>query len=319
MNDAGVSPVVGTVLLIAIMLVTVAVLLQWGMPALQGLERRSQYQSARSAMVVLDGVVDETLPETGASRQAKIPVRDGGVSLSPEADPFAVAWSYTDEVVFDDLADDDSDVDFQTSLAVDTCRFRHFDQDGVFTGSESVSPSGGTCSASEELNATHGLELRDADGDPVGNVWVFHPGRIRYEATPEAGPIRLDYHNGAVASDVDGPFLVDDPLILKLEPQGMTVGLIDLTGEASAAGGETVRTQVTLETSAVRADVDTAERVDLYPLGEMDEAWQRYLNATGRYELAWEDGDDHLRYEPGGDLPLTLTHYVVETEVRGIV
>lgn len=320
MNDAGVSPVVGTVLMIAIMLVTVGVLLQWGVPALQALEQRSQYRSARSAMVVLDGVIDETLPETGASRQAKIPVREGGVFLSPQADPFAVAWSYSDAATFDDLADDDPDVDFSTGASVATCRFRHYDAQGVLTGTESVSPSSGTCTANQDLDTTHALELRDSAGDAVANVWIFHPGRIRYEATPAAGRIRLDYHNGAVATDFQGgPFLVDDPLILKLEPTGMTVGLIDLTGDASSASGETARVQATLAQSAVRADVATAERVDLYPLGAMSEGWLRYLNTTGRYDLAWPSGADHVRYEPGGTLPVTLTHYVVEAEVRGVV
>lgn len=321
MNDDGVSPVVGTVLLIAIMLVTVTAILQWGVPALQAMERRSQYRSARSAMVVLDGVVDETLPETGSSRQANIPADDAGVFLDPHVDPFAVAWSYSGgEVTFSDVDDGDPDIDFSTSLSVATCSFIHFDHEGVRTSTETTSPSSGTCTASEDLNETHTLELRDSDGDDVARIWIFHPGRIRYEATPAAGKITLDYHNGAVASELDGdPWLVDDPLILKLEPDGLTVGLIDLSGEASVASGSTVRVQATLQDSTVRNETETPTRVDLYPLGDLGEGWRRYLNNTARYDLAWSSGDDFVRYAPGGELPVTLTHYIVETEVRGVV
>lgn len=324
MNDVAVSPVVGTVLMIAIMLATVSALLAWGVPAIQDMERRSQFRSARSSFVVLDGVVDEILPEPGSSRHARVPTENGGLDHRPDADPFAIGWSFDGgEVTFDDLADDDAVLGFTTSLGVDDCRFTHFNAsgtpDGVEVVSASVSGSSGTCTATRALNATHGVELRDSSDVALGEVWLFHPGRIRFVSTSAAGPFTLDYSNGAVASDRRGvEQLVDTPLLLQLEPEGMTVGVIDLSGSNGTAGGSRARVQATLTSSAVRADEETLRRVDLYPLGEMADAWLRDLDTNARYDLDHADGTDHLRYEPGGDLPLTVTHYIVETDVTGV-
>lgn len=319
MNDLGVSPVVGTVLLVAIMVATVGALMAWGLPALQEMERRSQYQSIRSAFSVFDGVVDEILPETGSSRKATIPTSDGGLFLEPTEEPYAVAWSYpTGNVTFDDMADDDPDLSFDTSLSVADCEFRHFDRSGAFVGSETVSSASSVCTASRDLDVTHGVRLLDSDGDELAQVWIFHPGRLRFSSDSTAGTFTVDYHNGATAVELTTrPFLVDDPLILPLTPEGLTVGVIDLEGNARSADGDQASVHVTLGRSVVRGDADPA-RVDIYPLGEAGDAWRRHLSGPGRYGFSAPPGLDYVRYAPSDAFPLTVTHYVVDTTMRGV-
>lgn len=319
MNDDGVTPVVGTVLLVAIMIATVGALMAWGLPAIQEMERRNQYQSIRSAFAVLDGVVDEVLPETGSSRTATIPTSDGGLFLEPTLEPYAVAWSYpAGNVTFDGIDDGDDTLNYTTSLSVDSCRFRHFDRDGAFVSAETRSASSGSCNATRSLDVTHGVTLRDGAGDELAEIWVFHPGRIEFVSGSAAGPFTVDYHNGAVAATLgQTPLLVDDPLILPLRPQGLTVGVIDLNGTSRSASGDRSSVHVALERSTVHGDASPA-RVDLYPLGDTGDAWRRHLTGPGRYNFTEPDGTDLVRYAPSDEFPLTLTHYVVRTSLRGV-
>lgn len=326
MNDLGVSPVVGTVLLIAIMLITVTALMMWGVPAIQQMERQSQWKAVRSSFEVLDGIVDEVLPETGSARLAQIPLQGGSVAIEAETEPFAVAWSPQGaaELTYGSLGDDDTDASFNTSASVDSCVFRHFHPNGTFDFEESVAPSAassGTCTATRNLNATHHLRMLDGSGDAISVAWIFHPGRIRFESSSPAGPWRMDYHNGAVTSNLGrNPAVHNPPLILQLAPDGLTVGVIDLNASGGSAGGEAVaQIQVELRSTRVVADARRADRVDVYPLGSADDAWRRFLETTPRYEFDHTSGDLHVRYEPGSTFPVTLTHYTVQPSIRGVL
>lgn len=313
---------VGTVLLIAIMLITVSALMFWGVPAIQEMERESQFRAVQSAFTVLDGVVDEVLPETGSARIARLPLQGGGLSIEPSEDPYAVAWSPSGSatVTFGDLDDGDENVTFSSSVGISDCVFTHLHENGTLDASETVAPSGSSCVASQNLTATHRLRVRDSGGAAVGVVWLFHPGRIRYTSDGAAGPFTIDYHNGAVTSDFrGGGWVYDDPLVLKLRDDGLTVGLIDLNGTFGATGGDgTARVQVELASSQVRGDAQAVHKVDIYPLGEMDTGWRRFYNVSARYEFAHTSGDEFVRYETGGSFPVTLTHYIVATETAGV-
>lgn len=317
-DDAGVSPVVGTVLLIAIMLLTVTALMQWGVPAIQDLQRESQYKSALSAFNVMDGVIDEVLPEAGSSRQARVPLANGALRVQTDNEVFAVGWSLgSADVTFDDLADDDADVTFTTTATVDTCQFTHYYENGTKRSDDTGTLAGSTCTASRTLTETHKLEVKE--GATVhGVVWLFHTGRIRYTADNPQGAFNMDYTNGAVTTDASQnvQWVVNDPLILKLSPNGLTVSVIDLNGTGGGAGGDAiVRVQATLDAVYVRADGTTVRKADLYPLGAMDTGWLHFLNTSQRYEFAHTSGDIFARNDPGATFPLTLTHFVVDLEV----
>lgn len=313
------------------MLITVSALMVWGLPVLQEMEQQSQHRAILSAFSVLDGIVDEVLPEEGSSREARIPLSGGHLQLSTDTDVFAVAWSPNgDDVTYADLADDDADVDVTASgSSFQKCRFTHFFENGTqrgspFTHDLGSSTSADTCTADRDLDETHRVEVLDSADAVVHEVWLFHAGRIRYLSDATGGIFRVDYHNGAVATDVSGnDWVVNDPLILKLEPDGLTVGLIDLNGTSRGLGGGEgiARIEATLASTHVRTDAQTVHTVDLYPLGGMAEGWTKFLNRSARYELAHTAGDDHARYDPapaGTTFPVTLTHFVVEVEGRGV-
>src|SRR5688572_4221259 len=79
-HELGVSPVVGSILILAIMIVSIGGILTWGMPAIQGLQDHAEYQSVLTQFLQLDSDV-RNLRDPLNTRVSTISVSQGTIAL----------------------------------------------------------------------------------------------------------------------------------------------------------------------------------------------------------------------------------------------
>lgn len=98
-SDEAVSPVIGTILILAIMLTVTGTMLAWGIPQIQQNEAYAIYTSAQNNLLNFDADLDHVLAQgEGASRTSTISFSSGTFVQLPNLDEIryyytAVSWS----------------------------------------------------------------------------------------------------------------------------------------------------------------------------------------------------------------------------------
>lgn len=97
LSDSGVSPVVGSVLVLVIAIVGITAVVMWGLPAISELRAGTELRAVLEQFQGLDGILGELV--SGSARQATVrwtpSIEQGSVSVDQSSDRWIVAVNFT--------------------------------------------------------------------------------------------------------------------------------------------------------------------------------------------------------------------------------
>lgn len=347
----GVSPVVGTILILVIMILATGGVMAWGVPAIQGLQDRAEYQNVLTQFLQMDSDV-RNLRDPQNTRIARISMSDGYLTFGPGSRWVVSASRHADYNAF--FLDGWENADPEPSSVVL--------MGGTVDATNQISvdkASGGTLSNAWSCPGTDpctntvnlgGLVLGDdviriqlKEGTVRWEAWIFDVGRLSYRLTQLNDQNQLHFEMGALFSQHDSYFYVqeaptikDPDYLIDTPDTNLFVRVLHLQGIDQAVAGEG-RFPVVYHlvdnygASRGRTSFNPAQMVRLQIHGDLEAAFCNYFDRRPGWEqedgagdpiacpATGTGGDVNLRFEKGANaLTYDLSHSVVRTSVRTI-
>ena len=200
------SPVIGTVLIMALMVTIVGTMLAWGIPQVQDNEAWAQYATTRSNLLNLDADLDQVLLQgEGASRSTTVSIGLGTFVVRDSPDTLVISYS---SVGWVELA--------TRSLSIGDTSFRLADlQENVTVFNVTLSyPDGSSWSGSSDEGmlsdfpaAVSGLRgsVSDASNSTtLGGFWLYRDDARSYRYASTAGLFQMRMVNGGLLAREPG-------------------------------------------------------------------------------------------------------------------
>ena len=200
------SPVIGTVLIMALMVTIVGTMLAWGIPQVQDNEAWAQYATTRSNLLNLDADLDQVLLQgEGASRSTTVSIGLGTFVVRDSPDTLVISYS---SVGWIELA--------TRSLSIGDTSFRLADlQENVTVFNVTLSyPDGSSWSGSSDEGmlsdfpaAVSGLRgsVSDASNSTtLGGFWLYRDDALSYRYASTAGLFQMRMVNGGLLAREPG-------------------------------------------------------------------------------------------------------------------
>ena len=200
------SPVIGTVLIMALMVTIVGTMLAWGIPQVQDNEAWAQYATTRSNLLNLDADLDQVLLQgEGASRSTTVSIGLGTFVVRDSPDTLVISYS---SVGWVELA--------TRSLSIGDTSFRLADlQENVTVFNVTLSyPDGSSWSGSSDEGmlsdfpaAVSGLRgsVSDASNSTtLGGFWLYRDDALSYRYASTAGLFQMRMVNGGLLAREPG-------------------------------------------------------------------------------------------------------------------
>ena len=200
------SPVIGTVLIMALMVTIVGTMLAWGIPQVQDNEAWAQYATTRSNLLTLDADLDQVLLQgEGASRSTTVSIGLGTFVVRDSPDTLVISYS---SVGWIELA--------TRSLSIGDTSFRLADlQENVTVFNVTLSyPDGSSWSGSSDEGmlsdfpaAVSGLRgsVSDASNSTtLGGFWLYRDDALSYRYASTAGLFQMRMVNGGLLAREPG-------------------------------------------------------------------------------------------------------------------
>ena len=205
-SDEGVSPVIGTILILAIMLTVTGTMLAWGIPQIQQNEAYAIYTSAQNNLLNIDADLDHVLAQgEGASRTSTISFSSGTFVQRANLDEIryyytAVSWSSPKIVGVktgsESLAIKD---DLNT---VDNYRITLVYPDGTqWTGDSLESYVTGFPALDYGVQGTY---TSTVNATQVGGFFIYGTDSLSYKYSSVSGVFKMRMLNGGVVSKEPG-------------------------------------------------------------------------------------------------------------------
>lgn len=221
--EDAVSPVVGAVLTMSIVVGAIIAVMMWGVPTLQKAQSQAAVDSVVQEMTLLDDVIDDLAQSGGGvAAEATFSYDRGSMSLTGDGDRWIVSYTLDSDAAI--RLEDVSDVDHTYTLKNEGSSTIK----GIKVEHSRVADDG-----QETLNQvdvgdlapgeTAEVDVRDPDGldypleqtfvraalyqfgvsedNLVGDAWIVDTGAVRYERSAPAGFYRVRLVNGGVAVD----------------------------------------------------------------------------------------------------------------------
>ncbi len=251
-QTAAVSPVVGTVLILVIVVMAMAGILAWGVPAIQALQHHAEYQSVQTQMLELNQEI-RNLRDPQNTRVATLSIAGGSLAFG-SGDRWAVSAmtdaAYPDYRVTSYQDDDDTIILTGIPAAGEATAERVVG--GKFTlVADETCASAGSCTLNLEEHvtpvsiATDVLRIQYKESSIVkAETWILDVGRFTYT---QAGTGSLNHleMGSSVLEQVTGTFMRQTPSIKEPvfgstpEDRDFFVRVLQLTGtEGSSGRGE---------------------------------------------------------------------------------
>jgi len=246
-NGSAVAPVVGVILLLAIMISIVGSILLWGVPLLRDMENDAKFDSARSNFMVLNSRTKELMQEgEGSSKTATISLPGGDMYIIENLERWVVYYSLLPmNVTFQNLTDGDAVFDFYfdndsynlVELNV-TVVWRHNDTAVNYT------TTNGRISADHPLSGSVSIFIYNvtANGSkPLAHAFMDNLGGIQYYQQLENQRVQIRAVNGGLVSDQGTSLgqVISSPLVVQGNARGsrtINVFLIDTEVEGIGSG-----------------------------------------------------------------------------------
>lgn len=254
--EDGVSPVVGSVLVLVIMMVAIGGIMAWGVPAIQGLQDRAEYQAVLTQFIQMQSDVrglrdpQNTRISTIAISQGELRFDEGSrwvvtASVAAAYDNLQWSdWSYNPVAADTTIELEGVTLTGANAIVVDRV------SGGTFTTVYQCTATCGTAvtlGAAELDSSTVRILVKDA-GVVVAETWIMHMGHMWYELTDLNENNRLHFEMGAVFSQhVDYYYLEESPTIkdpdfsptdVDDEDRTMFLRLLQLTGVDQGVSGK---------------------------------------------------------------------------------
>ncbi|MCH2448079.1 MAG: hypothetical protein MK219_03415 [Candidatus Poseidoniia archaeon] len=205
-GEEAMSPVIGTVLIMALMVTIVGTMLAWGIPQVQDNEAWAQYATTRSNLLNLDADLDQVLLQgEGASRSTTVSIGLGTFVVRDSPDTLVISYS---SVGWVELA--------TRSLSIGDTSFRLADlQENVTVFNVTLSyPDGSSWSGSSDEGmlsdfpaAVSGLRgsVSDASNSTtLGGFWLYRDDALSYRYASTAGLFQMRMVNGGLLAREPG-------------------------------------------------------------------------------------------------------------------
>jgi hypothetical protein len=260
-DERGVSPVVGTVLILVIMMISIGGIMAWGVPAIQGLQERAEYQAVLTQFLQMQSDV-RGLRDPQNTRISQISVNDG--KLSYDSGSRWVVTAVTD-AAYASMYVKGWEADAPTSMTLDggpgiTNQKITLDEFDGGRASNQWTCTSGTCSANIDMDILNDgvgdIDLTDLDtvlrvqvfdgltGDAKFEAWIFNVGHLEYHLTERNENNRLHFEMGAVFSQHEDfyyleqtPTIKDPDYTLTPADVNLFVRVLQLTGEVPQGVG----------------------------------------------------------------------------------
>jgi hypothetical protein len=313
--DAAVSPVIGMVLILAISVLGIVAVTNWGLPAILAMQQNVEVRTVMNDFTVLDGSLQKLIAGTTGQTTFKWQptVGQGAVDVDPTGHRWLLATDVdgTKVVHWKDMGDKDDVVVVHTTNFPAAVRFQAWRWvDGVAT-EVILHPGTGTCSTSAHetdgwgngadrtyylrTNASSGctpvnidngvfsFSLRTKQG---GAVTVYHEayladtGHVHWDSVGGTPARRHVYHtNGAVYEGGPGYFSLGTPLALS-PPRSFT----SAAGDSEAMFGRLLKVNGTASFAGSGGGQRLAvfmDYVGTYTLGAFDDVQRVYAYVWG--------------------------------------
>lgn len=364
-DQRGVSPVVGTILILVIMIFSIGGIMTWGVPAIQGLQERAEYQSVLTQFLQMQSDV-RGLRDPQNTRITQISVNDGQLTFDRGSRWVVTGVKDPDpnyEAMY--LTGWEADAPDSLTIAGGTIDGTHkITVDRVVGGSVSNIWTCviGTCNQIVSLDDDDADTTGDVDFTAIGTVirvqvhtsdakweaWIVNAGHLEYHLTELNRNNRLHFEMGAVFTQQDTYFYVEQAPTVKdpdytLDPQDISlfVRLLQLSGVdpqgVSGRGEYPILYHLVDNYGSARGrpSFDPAYSARIQIHGELEVPFCNYFQSRFAapygwiYESgglastcptdpdAWATTNVNLRYEPDAEpLVFDLSHSVVTTNIR---
>lgn len=350
-QDTAVSPIVGSILILVIMIMSIAGILGWGVPAIQGLQDHAEFQSVLTQFLQMASDV-RNLRDPQNTREVRLSLAGGVLSYGSGS-----RWviSAARDAAYNDFhltgweGPNPASVTLggippltaSSQVTVDEVTGGSFATRTSCTGVGCSTVSLGTAPNNVALD-TDVARIQLKEGTVKAEAWILNVGRITYRQA-FTGISYIHFEMGAVFTQQDKVFFIDespatkDPdYALTPEDTNLFVRALQLTGSAASQSGKG-RYPILFNlvdnygSSRGRPSFDPATMVRFQIDGDLEAAFCNYYdkranwdnqNTGGAVAMCPDEGTSgfvSLRYNPGADrLTYDLNHAVVTTIVRSI-
>jgi len=247
-EESAVAPVIGVILLLAIMLSIVGGILLWGIPLLRNMENEARFDSARSNFYVLDSRTEELMQEgEGSSRTSTISLAGGELFITNNMERWVVFYALVPlNVTFENLTDGDNKFDFyfdnQTYNSRDMNVTVLWRDNGTALNYTSEN---GHVVADYPLSESIGIfvaENETGGGAPLAECFMDYLGGIQYRQQLENRRVEIRAVNGGLVSDqgtTRGQVLSSPLMVESISGNSRTINmfLVDMKARGIGSGG----------------------------------------------------------------------------------
>ena len=211
-SEDAVSPVIGTVLILAIMITITGTMLAWGIPQIQQSEAYAIYTSAQNNLLNFDADLDHVITQgEGASRTSTVSFSSGTFVQRENLDEIryyytTVAWSdpkivgvtsgSTDFAMLDRKVDNSGDyvvADYRVTLS--------YPNGTDWTGTTST----GVVSGFPELvYGVQGTYTSTTNTTQIGGFYIYGTDALSYRYSSVSGVFKMRMFNGGIFADEPG-------------------------------------------------------------------------------------------------------------------
>lgn len=211
-SEDAVSPVIGTVLILAIMITISGTMLAWGIPQIQQSEAYAIYTSAQNNLLNFDADLDHVIIQgEGASRASTVSFSSGTFVLRENLDEIryyytTVSWSdpkvvgakagSTDFAMLDRKVDDSGDYiveNFEVSLSYPNgTEWKGTTSDGIVSGFPAL------------VYGTSGSYTSTENETQVGGFYIYGTDSLSYRYSSVSGVFKMRMFNGGIFADEPG-------------------------------------------------------------------------------------------------------------------
>ena len=228
-SEEAVSPVIGTVLILAIMITITGTMLAWGIPSIQESEAYSIYTSSQNNLLNLDADLDHVILQgEGASRTSTVSFSSGSFVERSDKDQIryyytTVSWSDPKIVGVKNGATMFGMLDNKEVVDDYTVTLTYPDDDGVISD-DSIKWIGYT--SSEHIVSgfpalVSGVQAKynsTANSTQIGGFFIYGVDSLSYQYSSVSGVFKMRMFNGGIISKVPGGTFgfTSQPLILSI-------------------------------------------------------------------------------------------------------
>jgi len=214
-SEEAVSPVIGTVLILAIMITITGTMLAWGIPSIQESEAYSIYTSSQNNLLNLDADLDHVILQgEGASRTSTVSFSSGSFVQRSDKDQIryyytTVSWSDPKIVGVKNGATMFGMLDNKEVVDDYTVTLTYPDDNGVIS-SDSIQWTGYTSSDHivtgfpALVSGVQATYNSTANSTQIGGFFIYGVDALSYQYSSVSGVFKMRMFNGGIISKVPG-------------------------------------------------------------------------------------------------------------------